>query len=108
MKNIDDARSSRIYARPANYTYAVTDIGESENGFLLFNPALHFWISLNASGAEIVKALSKESSLDDLANNLQLSHRVSEAEFNETVIPFVQQLLDLRFFGFQPFAETTV
>ncbi|MFO0793400.1 MAG: PqqD family peptide modification chaperone [Candidatus Brocadiaceae bacterium] len=90
-----DFRERLLYPNYRNYIYPVSELGVQR--FLLFNPEIHYWISLNGSGAEIVRAFDEPCSLSELQNRLREQYELTEAEFEQTVVPFVNMLLSDRF-----------
>ena len=90
-----------IFPNFTNYLHAVPQPSGSPEQFLLFNPSIHFWIALNATGARIVRAMDGGISLDGLRDRLAREDGVDDAAFEAAVRPFVDRLVALHFFGVQ-------
>src|ERR1700686_1362088 len=85
-----------LYSNHRNYLYQVPELGVTK--FLLFNPSIHYWLSLNASAAKIIEIFRESCSLKKLLQLLEQEHLVvSNAEFENDVIPFIETLLRNRF-----------
>ncbi|MDP3064187.1 MAG: hypothetical protein Q8O40_13400, partial [Chloroflexota bacterium] len=86
---------SRIYPNYTNYLYEALGVS-AEDRYLLFNPSLHYWIAVEETGADIIRALPGM----DLAGLRGLAKerlRIEEPQFSQDVVPFVSNLMRLGF-----------
>jgi radical SAM protein with 4Fe4S-binding SPASM domain len=90
-----------LYPNYRNYLYPVP----GSPRFLLFNPAIHYWLSLNSSAAEIMRAMEGPTSLTDLQLHLRHQQGVTDEEFEQSVVPFVRNLLSDGFLASQAAQE---
>lgn len=77
-----------IYANVKNYIYYL----EKYNSYLLFNPYIHQWLSLNRIGSEIVSALEKHKTIDGAVEELRERYKLSDEQINEDIIPYIELL----------------
>jgi len=82
--------TTMIYPNHRNHVYEIA--GEA-SGFLLFNPAIHYWMAIDAAGARIVRALDEPTTLADVRRALS----ASDAEMERRILPFINTLLEERF-----------
>ena len=77
-----------IYANVKNYIYYL----EKYNSYLLFNPYIHQWLSLNRIGSEIVSALEKHKTIDGAVEELR-------ERFGKRAVTYAVLLGDLKMPG---------
>jgi radical SAM protein with 4Fe4S-binding SPASM domain len=83
-------RPAKLYSNYTNYLYEIPNPIDPEKRFLLFNPSIHYWITLNATGAAIARSLIASGGVVDL--------EIPGLDVQNDVWPFVDSLVRMRFF----------
>ncbi|RCX19412.1 radical SAM protein with 4Fe4S-binding SPASM domain [Anaerobacterium chartisolvens] len=93
-----------LFDNYTNFLHKVDDYESIiENGhdtYILFNPSIHYWITLDEIGAAIYNEIHNNSSMDIVKKNLIDKFSIDDSTFNEDVLPFAQELAKNGFLSF--------
>ncbi len=87
-----------------NYLYKVENyesiIDNHQNVYILFNPAIHYWITLDEIGVSIYNAIRSSNNLGIVKEKLINQYQINDSIFNEDVIPFIEDLIQNGFLSY--------
>ena len=90
-----------IYSNYTNFVYKVEKCKEKEV-YVLFNPSIHFWVSLDSIGKEIFELAITLNSVEKIQEKLVEKYNIDHSDFIADVIPFLQELLNKKFLSIEP------
>ena len=85
--------SNELYINFKNYIYEIEN-----NKFLVYNPAIHYWISVDEIGKEVFECIENFSKIDETVSFLSKKYNVDENEILNDILPLLNRLVDKRFF----------
>ncbi len=90
-----------LFDNYTNYLYKVENyesiIENSQDTYILFNPSIHYWITLDEIGASIYNAIHDNNNMSIVKEKLINQFQITDSIFQEDVIPFVEELIKNRF-----------
>lgn len=102
MQNIDE--NITLFDNYTNYLYKVDNyesiINNDQNIYILFNPSIHYWITIDDIGASIYKAIHSSNSLNSVKDKLIQQYQINDSIFHEDVIPFIEELIQNGFLSY--------
>jgi uncharacterized protein len=97
-----------LFDNYTNYLYNVENyesiIDNNQNIYILFNPSIHYWITIDEIGTSIYNAIHTSNSLSIVKEKLINQYQINDSVFQEDVIPFIEELVQN---GFLSYTKTT-
>ena len=90
-----------VFNNYTNYIYRVNQLSDQKK-YLLFNPSIHYWITIDEVGKEICEHLINENSLSIIKEKLTKKFKISDRVYEEDVFPYIQELIQKNFFVYEP------
>ena len=91
-----------LYENYTNYIYKIEsthDIFELEDErYLLFNPSIFKWMSIDAIGLELINEIKEKHSVEDVKKHIMKKYDISEEIFENDAMPFICTLFDEKYF----------
>lgn len=86
-----------LYDNYTNYLYKVENyesiIENNQNTYILFNPSIHYWISLDEIGVSIYNLIHTNNNMSIVKEKLINQFSINESIYQDDVLPFVEELL---------------
>ncbi len=94
-----------IFDNYTNYIYKVENyesiIDNNQNIYILFNPSIHYWITIDEIGASIYNAIHTTNSLSIVKETLINQYQINSSIFQEDVMPFIEDLIQSGFLSYK-------
>ena len=102
MQNVNE--NITLFDNYTNYLYKVENyesiIDNNQNTYILFNPSIHYWITIDEIGASIYNAIHTSNSLIEVKEKLISQYQINDSIFSEDVIPFIEDLIQNGFLSY--------
>ena len=93
-----------LFDNYTNYLYKVENyesiIDNNQNIYILFNPSVHYWITIDEIGASIYNAIHTSNSLSIVKEKVIKHYQITDSIFQEDVMPFIEDLIQNGFLSY--------
>ncbi|HEX9060457.1 MAG TPA: radical SAM protein [Clostridia bacterium] len=92
------SKETNLFDNYTNYLYKVESyksiIDNNQDTYILFNPSIHYWITLDEIGASIYNEIHNNNNISIVRRNLIDRFSINDSIFNEDVLPFIEELIN--------------